>query len=406
MAFGLFKRYRHFIAVLVVVFFLPVLSSCGAAPPAASPGATGAAQASDGVDEPPVTSASADTPSPTPTGPVLLWADEFDTDGLPDDSIWDYDVGGGGWGNNELEFYTKGRLENARVENGKLYITALRDPEKGSDYYTSARLVTRGKKSIQYGRLEVSAMLPKGVGTWPAIWLMPVDSVYGGWPKSGEIDLMEHVGFDQGRVHFTLHSGKYYWQTGTQVIHSMMIDDCSDTFHVYAMDWRPGAIDFYVDDQLVFETRFDIEKDGYEGGNAWPFDRPFYLIMNLAVGGNWGGQQGVDESVFPQSLVVDYVRVYDTGYSRENDTTPPSQVTGIKLKKVSSGYTLAWQVSTDNYAVEKYEVIVDGKAKYTTLLPNYNFQIMRKGETHDFLIISYDAAGNKTETGPVSLTAE
>ena len=145
----------------------------------------------------------------------LVWEEEFNYEGLPKEEDWGYDVGGEGWGNAELQYYTEKNPDNAYVENGKLIITAWNEAY-GKNEYTSARLVTRGKKDFKYGRIEVKAKLPKGKGTWPAIWMMPTDSLYGDWPKSGEIDIMEHVGFDQDRIHGTVHTEKYYWKNSNQ----------------------------------------------------------------------------------------------------------------------------------------------------------------------------------------------
>ncbi|MCB0631176.1 MAG: glycoside hydrolase family 16 protein [Saprospiraceae bacterium] len=235
----------------------------------------------------------------------LLWSDEFETDGLPDPEKWSYDVGGHGWGNNELEYYTKDRLENARIEDGKLIIEARKETFENRDY-TSARLVTKNKGDWQYGRVEVKAKLPRGRGTWPAIWMLPTQNTYGGWPKSGEIDIMEHVGFDPGNVHGTVHTEAYNHTKGTQKGGQLMLSDAMDAFHVYAIEWSAEKIDFFIDDELYFT--FLNEGGDYK---SWPFSQPFHLILNIAVGGNWGGQQGVDESIWPQRMEVEYVRIYD-----------------------------------------------------------------------------------------------
>lgn len=235
----------------------------------------------------------------------LLWSDEFEMDGLPDPANWDYDVGDHGWGNNELEYYSKSDPRNARVENGTLIIEALADPghPKG---YSSARLVTRGKAAWKYGYIEVRAKLPSGVGTWPAIWMLPEENRYGGWPKNGEIDIMEHVGFDPGKVHGTVHTEAFNHAIGTQKGAQKMVPDFSEEFHTYAIDWTAAKIDFFIDGQKYF-TFGNSGKDYQE----WPFDQPFHLILNIAVGGNWGGAQGVDPAIWPQRMEVDYVRVFD-----------------------------------------------------------------------------------------------
>lgn len=232
-----------------------------------------------------------------------MWSDEFDVNGLPNNAKWGYDLGGGGWGNNELQNYTN-VLDNAKVENGNLVITAKKE-SSGSMNYSSARLVSKNKGDFLYGRIEARAKLPAGRGTWPAIWMLPTDWAYGNWPKSGEIDIMEHVGYDVNKVHVTVHTEAYNHSIGTQKGASQTVPTATTDFHKYRVDWTPYAVRGYIDDQLMFT--FVNEGKGYAG---WPFDKRFHLLLNLAIGGNWGGAQGVDDSVFPQSMSIDYVRVY------------------------------------------------------------------------------------------------
>jgi len=232
-----------------------------------------------------------------------VWSDEFDYTGAPDQSKWDYDIGGSGWGNNELEYYTNS-TNNAKVENGKLYIVA-RQENMGGMNYTSARLVTRNKGDFLYGRIEVNAKLPAGRGTWPAIWMLPTDWAYGSWPKSGEVDIMEHVGYDPNNVLSSIHTQSYNHSIGTQKSGGMNIPTALTAFHKYRFDWTPYAVRVYYDDQLVFT--FVNEGTGYA---TWPFDKRFHLLLNLAIGGNWGGAQGIDTTIFPATMEVEYVRVY------------------------------------------------------------------------------------------------
>lgn len=234
----------------------------------------------------------------------LIWSDEFDKAGLPDTTKWAYDQGGHGWGNNELQFYTRARAENARIEDGHLIIEAHREPWEGKEY-TSARLVTRGKAEWQYGRIEVRARIPEGLGTWPAIWTLGATQPFV-WPDDGEIDIMEHVGFNPGYVHGSIHCKKYYHSIGTQKTDTMYIPDFSKAFHVYAVEWTRDSISTEIDGKTYF--RFANEKAGYD---SWPFDNKMYLILNLAVGGNWGGMKGVDTTIWPRRMEVDYVRVYE-----------------------------------------------------------------------------------------------
>jgi len=235
-----------------------------------------------------------------------VWSDEFDYTGLPDPTRWGYDVGTGsnGWGNNELQYYTEDSLKNGRVENGHLIITARKE-RMGSCEYTSARLVTREKGDWLYGRFEIAAKLPQGRGLWPAIWMLPTDRAYGGWPLSGELDIMENVGFDPNIVHFNIHTEAYNHTKGTNKGDTLIIDDPHSKFVVYSLEWSEDSVVFFADGRRAFAF-----INEHTGSATWPFDRRFHLLLNIAVGGSWGGINGVDTTVFPQEMVVDYVRVY------------------------------------------------------------------------------------------------
>lgn len=240
----------------------------------------------------------------------LVWSDEFDqVSNIPDTSKWNYDIGNGcpnicGWGNNELQYYTAKRTDNARVENGTLLIEARNDNFEGHKY-SSARMVTKNHGDWKYGRVEVRAKLPKGRGMWPAIWMLPTNWAYGAWPHSGEIDIMENVGYMPDSLFQTVHTGFYNGMKGTQKVKSMYVNDLSDSFHIYAIEWSSEEIVFIMDGSATH--RFVNEHKGTE---AWPFDKEFYLILNVAVGGNWGGKYGVDNQIFPQKMEIDYVRIY------------------------------------------------------------------------------------------------
>ncbi|RLD79979.1 MAG: glycoside hydrolase family 16 protein [Bacteroidetes bacterium] len=233
----------------------------------------------------------------------LVWSDEFEYTGLPDDSKWNYDVGGDGWGNNELQFYTNARTQNARVENGNLIIEAHKESYGGNNY-TSARLITKNKGDWLYGKIDVRAKLPGGTGSWPAVWMLPTDWAYGGWPASGEIDIMEYVGYDKGVVHGTVHTEAYNHMLNTQKGSQIIVADAEDAFHIYSMEWSETKIYIFVDNIKYFT--FYAQGD-YK---TWPFDQRFHLLLNIAVGGNWGGVNGVDDNIFPIRMEVDYVRVY------------------------------------------------------------------------------------------------
>lgn len=233
---------------------------------------------------------------------ALVWADEFSKGPSPDPDSWAYEKGY--VRNGEAQYYTSDRRENARVENGKLVIEARKDNFEGHSI-TSASLNTSGKRSFLYGRIEVRAKIPTGRGTWPAIWMLGEDRTKLGWPKCGEIDIMENVGFDPKTVHANIHTGAYNHMIGTGKGNRIDGGEPWRDFHVYAVDWYPDRMEFFYDDTRYFVFR--KEKDDYM---VWPYDRPHYLLLNLAIGGSWGGAKGVDESILPLRYEIDYVRYY------------------------------------------------------------------------------------------------
>jgi beta-glucanase (GH16 family) len=232
-----------------------------------------------------------------------VFSDEFNYKGLPDSTKWNYDVGGHGWGNKELQFYTRSRLENARVENGLLIIEARKESREGKEY-TSARLVTKGKGDWQYGRIEVKARIPKGLGTWPAIWMLGSTTPLK-WPDDGEIDIMEHVGYNQGYIHGSVHTKKYNHSIGTQKTDTVLVKDCSENFHVYSVEWNAEKVEVAVDGNVFFSF-----TNEHSGKDAWPFDNKMHLLLNVAVGGGWGGAKGIDPTIYPVRMEIDYVRVF------------------------------------------------------------------------------------------------
>jgi beta-glucanase (GH16 family) len=250
----------------------------------------------------------------------LIWSDEFEKPGLPDPAKWGYEEGF--IRNAEDQYYTRERSENARVENGTLIIEARKeqfknvafDPtasekgrgRRGREFagYTSASLTTRGKAAWTYGRIEVKAKLPSGRGTWPAIWMLGTNR-QARWPACGEIDIMEFVGYEPAIIHANIHTEKYNHVQKTGKGSQITIADASEKFHVYALEWTTQKMDFFVDDKKYFT----YENEG-TGTAAWPYDKDQFLILNLAIGGAWGGAKGIDESIFPQRYCIDYVRVY------------------------------------------------------------------------------------------------
>lgn len=231
----------------------------------------------------------------------LVWSDEFSMNGLPDTSKWAYDVGGNGWGNHELEYYTSSRLDNARVENGNLVIEARKEPFQGKSY-TSARLLTKNKAQWTYGIFEIRAKIPHGNGTWPAIWALSAHDPLM-WPNDGEIDIMEAIGSNPNVIYGTCHNYDFHGATGKGS--TTNISSSPDSFHIYKIEWTNTQIDWYIDDNKYYSY-----VDPKKGFSSWPYFKDFFMILNVAVGGDFGGQKGVDDSAFPQRMLVDYVRVY------------------------------------------------------------------------------------------------
>ena len=234
----------------------------------------------------------------------LVMQDEFSTDGALNNSLWNYDIGTGsnGWGNNELEYYTS-RPENVKIENGMLKITAIKESYMGSSF-TSARILTKGKFAQKQGRFEARIKMPYGQGMWPAFWLLGQNSDEVVWPQCGEIDIMEYKGQEPSTTHGTIHGPGYSGANAITKAYTLPNDRLDTDFHVYGIEWGEDYINFYIDDVLYNQ----ITPDKAPG--EWVFDQPFYIIINLAVGGNYVGSPSA-QTVFPQSMLIDYVRVYN-----------------------------------------------------------------------------------------------
>ena len=238
---------------------------------------------------------------------TLVWSDDFERSGLPDNRWW-YQVESNNWvhdsKHNELQWYTHSRRENVSIEEGVLKIVARQEKDWIGAPFTSGRI--RTTRGFRYGRFEIRAKLPAAKrGVWPAIWLAPTENVYGRWPKSGEIDIMENVGFAPGQIHATIHTEASNHRNGHQKSATLTVPDAHDAFHVYAIEWLPDAITWFVDGQAYF--RIDKTSDV---SSVWPFDQKFHIILNVAVGGNWGAAQGIDHDAFPLTFHIDYVRVF------------------------------------------------------------------------------------------------
>lgn len=240
----------------------------------------------------------------------MVWNDEFDINGSPDATKWSYDLGdacdlpaGCGWGNHELQNYTNSS-KNARVEDGKLVIELLKEKIGNSDY-SSSRLVSKGKGDWKYGKIEVKAKIPNQLGVWSAIWMLSTDNQYKGWPHSGEIDIMENVGYDADTIVGTAHTLDYHHSIGTHKKGTIYNPTASSQFHIYGLNWDENKYELSLDGEVYFT--FHNEGKGFE---SWPFDQRFHLIMNIAYGGDWGGKLGIAPELLPAKMYVDYVRVY------------------------------------------------------------------------------------------------
>jgi len=283
------STWQRLVLLIIILLAGPCVGAQGIAPPAATP----------------------------PPSWKLTWSDDFNgsNGSAVDPSKWVSETGGGGWGNNELEYYTN-RLQNASQQNGNLIIKVLQEKYTGADgvsrNHTSARLKTQGKFSQAYGRFEARIKIPRGQGIWPAFWMLGDDIDKPGWPACGEIDIMENIGKEPSLVHGTIHGPGYSGANGIGSPYALPNDQrFADDFHVFAVEWEPKTIRFYVDDRLyATRTPADLPQ-----GSKWVYDHPFFILLNVAVGGGWPGNPDTS-TVFPQTMLVDYVRVYDRASSQ------------------------------------------------------------------------------------------
>ncbi|MEE1064081.1 MAG: glycoside hydrolase family 16 protein, partial [Paludibacteraceae bacterium] len=278
----------------------------------------------------------------------LVWNDEFDYSGAPDNSKWSFDTEGNNWdwGNNEAQNYTPADNKNAWVEDGNLIIEARKESYRWygdgqTKEYTSARLITKGKGDWLYGKVEVKALLPTGNGMWPAIWMLSTDDTYGGWPNSGELDIMENVGFDPNKIHCNIHTEAYNHKNGTNKGNTVSTTDPSKNWHVYSMEWDAEQVSFFLDGSLVFQ--FKNEHKSYK---EWPYDKRFHLLLNIAVGGSWGGEKGINDGIFPQRMLVDYVRVYQYGEVEDEPVDGVLKLNTSIAENTCSGESLEIAIDT------------------------------------------------------------
>jgi beta-glucanase (GH16 family) len=278
--------------------------------------------------------------------PKLVWSDEFDGSTL-NSANWSYEIGDAcdqgfcGWGNNELQYY---RSQNTSVKDGFLTITARKE-SFGSRQYTSSRIRTKNLVDIKYGRIEARMKMPIGRGIWPAFWMLPTENIYGGWPKSGEIDIMEYLGHEPQKIHGTLHYGQDSPNNrSTSASFTTNGKGFNEDFHDYAIEWNATSIKWYIDGYLYStKTTQDL------GGSFWPFIQKFHLLLNLAVGGNWPGSPDFS-TVFPQEYIVDYVRVYDLvdqPYLSGNQSAESGSAQGYLINNAKANTTYTWTVPAD-----------------------------------------------------------
>ncbi len=320
---------------------------------------------------------------------VQVWGDEFNTPGLPDSTKWGYEIGK--IRNAELQYYTSKRMENARIADSVLIIEARKEKYSGADY-TSASIISKGIGDWKYGKVEISAKVPTGKGTWPALWMMPTYNEYGSWPRSGEIDIMEYIGVEPQKLHYTCHfegtDGTGHQSSGTG---STLIANPFNQFIKYTMIWTPDKIEWFANDRKFHEyskqSTFDYRR--------WPFDKEFYLILNLAYGGSWGGYAGVDDTKLPHKFLIDYVRVYqlqdtESPFNLDIQPSPHGKVevspkldfypenTEVTLTAIpDSGYSFrAW---THLSGANPYKFIIGKNTTVTPVFYNQN-ELLSNGE--------------------------
>ena len=350
-------------------------------------------------------------------GWVPVWCDEFEQetpDTIVDTTKWTYQTGGGGFGNQELQYYTGADSDNVAITDGALVITALKE-DYYTNEYTSTKIWTPATANWKYGKIEMRAKIPYGRGTWPAFWMMPSTSSYGGWPDSGEIDIMEHVGYDMNTVLGTLHTERFHGTDGRGGSTDSLIQagtvasiDVVNVFHTYGIIWDEDKIEWYFDGYRFGTVEADqFWKNGYSYDTSvdWPFDQRFYLILNLAIGGTWGGAQGVDDSIFPATYTIDYVRVYQQDYWT-GDTGAPSAVRNPRILWQSEKQAfITWTAATDDLHVKSYYIYINGVLSKKASVNGVLLTTLKLGFDNIVTIIAEDYAGNLSAPLELIVTA-
>ncbi len=331
---------------------------------------------------------------------VCTWSDEFNGDQLNRD-YWNVEVNGNGGGNNEAQYYLE---ENVAVEEGNLVITAKKETYINKQY-TSGRINSRYKVSAKYGRVVFRAQMPAGRGTWAAVWMLPLFNRYGQWPNSGEIDILEYVGYDENRVFAATHTAKFNHTTNNNPSFGKTVEQAEEAMVTYEMIWSPGEIrvaadgDFYGTFRYIPQFNQDVTYD-----EVFPFDQEFYFIINLAIGGSWGGVEGIDNTIFPTQMKVDYLRLYEYDYAVDT-FDPPVTPTNLATSQLEN--TIHWNRDFIGTKVEYYLIYVDGEFHRFTENNQFTFNNLVANQTYEVQVSAMDFLGRESAvTQPISFTFE
>jgi beta-glucanase (GH16 family) len=339
---------------------------------------------------------------------VPVWCEEFNYSGPVDSTKWRHQVAGGGFGNQELQYYTN-RSQNAIVDGEKLILTAIKENYQGHAY-TSAKIWTQGVHNFKYGKFEMRAKMPSVGGTWPAFWMMPKAINYAGystvpirngWPNSGEIDILEYVGNNPTSILGTIHTGKYNHLTGTQIGFSRTVPNLSTEFNVFSITWSEHTIQWFVNGFRYGMTTFsEGQNTDVETYLAWPFDQEFYLILNLAIGGGLGG--AVNPNFVSDTFEIDYVRVYQRDYVT-GDTQNPFPIRDLgAVRKTPTSTILIWTKATDNKQIKWYNVYLNGVLAHKVSLNTIKLAGLTPGVDILVEVEAEDYAGNRSAKVPLT----
>jgi beta-glucanase (GH16 family) len=329
---------------------------------------------------------------------VCTWSDEFNGETLNKDN-WNVEINGNGGGNNEAQFYLE---ENIAVEEGNLVITAKQETYLNRQY-TSGRMNSRYKVSAKYGRVVFRAQMPAGRGTWAAVWMLPLFNRYGQWPNSGEIDILEYVGYDEDQVFAATHTSKFNHMTGNNPSFAKTVQQAEEEMVTYEMIWSPGEIrvaadgDFYGTFRYIPQFNQDVTYD-----EVFPFDQEFYFIINLAIGGSWGGVQGIDNSIFPTQMKVDYLRLYEYDYAIDTFDPP---VVPVNVAASQLANTIHWNRDFIGTTVEYYLLYLDGQFHRFTENNQFTFNNLTDNQTYEVTVTAMDFLGRESAaSSPISFT--